>query len=526
MTQEIQQFVRSLNASDGDVSPQPAQAAALIEAAGRLDQEDFAEVLEGLRNAPPPQPGGAFEQVCEAIFRQLHQGVLSGEVECDAAIRAAAVGLYEHVGPEAAPRWRLLTALAAARDAESLSQFARLMSEDPPLESLDAGAAFAPLFQQADYDWTALFPQLLGALAHPQAAPAVLDLANYLVRSGRAKKHPAAAEAPRLIALLKGVCARLSELERYKIESPAELTQSQRRISDSVAIASSLCDALGLIGDAQAKTAVRDALQLQHRRIRVEAAAALARLGEEEGAAALTQMAEYPISRLRAVAYAQELGLQERLDPRWTTPAARAEAELACYLAEPNQLGAPPSEMELLDQRRLAWPGYEDQQDCYLFRFTYRLGDASYTNVGVAGPLTHAVQVDLTQLPHDDIYAFFAGWQTEHPDIHEIPAEKFNEAHQVIAQKIVRRLQSEGFEVAKVVALGVFFGERAIVAAARRGAAADAGKPSEGREQVGAIVAGMDDAAWFPHEGTSQRPLGPDEAWCIWKGRRLLSAFN
>ena len=407
----------------------------------------------------------------------------------------------------------MLAALAAAGQSTELHEFAQLFASDPPTEHQDASTALAPLFQRANYDPADVFPALLEALAYPQAASPVLDLANYLTRNRQVPQHPAHELIPRLTSLLKGVCAQLEKLEQAPLDATDPM-KSQHRIADSVAIAASLCDALGLLGDQQAKTALQDALHLRHRRIRVEAAVALARLGDDDAIVVLSQLAEYPSTRLRVIAYAEELGLLDHIDDQWQSPAATAEAELACYLAEPKHLGAAPSEMEVIDQRKLAWPSYDEPQECYLVRFVYRFGDAVYTNLGIAGPLLHAFHVDLTQLPLDDVYAIFAGWQAEHPDIREVPAASLNEAHQAIAADIAERLSHEGVQVDQLIALGLFLGDPAIIATARKD------------DAVGAIVAGMSDAAWFPHDGASPRPLGPEEAWNIWKGRRMLEAFN
>jgi hypothetical protein len=59
----------------------------------------------------------------------------------------------------------------------------------------------------------------------------------------------------------------------------------------------------------------------------------------------------------------------------------------------------------------------------------------------------------------------------------------------------------------------MFFGERVLVArAARQGL-------------TGVAVIGGDEPQWHPTAGRT-RPLGPHEAYCLFKGRRLLRTFN
>jgi hypothetical protein len=403
--------------------------------------------------------------------------------------------------------------LSSTRAPEDLRLLAELLCDDPPLDSSDANVVLVPLFQHADYDAADLFPRLLDALAHPQVAPAVLDLANFLARTRRVDQHPAANRVPALTGLLEGITRRLEQRQQHPPADAAELQKIQRQIGESVALACSACDALGLIGDRAALSALHGAMALAHRRIRVEAAAALARLGDDDGVRALAAMAAYPITRLRAIHYAQELGLADYLDPRFTTAIARAEAELACWLAEPSQFGMPPTTLELIDSRTQFWPSYETPVECFLFRFSYQLPQGEYTNVGIAGPLVHAFRADLTGLPPDDIYAAFAGWQAEHADIYEVLAENFTPAHTAATARLTRRLEDEAFKTITPVALGGFFGELVLMGTAHRDGS------------FGALAASSDEAAWFPR-GDSPRPLGSLEAWSIWKGRRMLRSFN
>ncbi|MCA9269140.1 MAG: hypothetical protein KDA41_11750, partial [Planctomycetales bacterium] len=191
-----------------------------------------------------------------------------------------------------------------------------------------------------------------------------------------------------------------------------------------------------------------------------------------------------------------------------------AEAEFACWLSETTQLGAAPTRLDLLDQRTQHWPSFEPPQECFLFHFAYDFPQGQYANIGVAGPLVHAFHADMTGLSHDDLYAAFAGWQAEHPDIYEIPVADFSPAHVAAAARIARRLADDGFSEIAPLALGGFFGEMALVASGVREGAA------------GLIVAGDDEAAWLPSDPAAPRPLGAAEAWCIWKGRRLLESFN
>ena len=339
-------------------------------------------------------------------------------------------------------------------------------------------------------------------------ASAVLDLANYLTRSDACPLHPAAERRESLAGLLGQVSQRLTQLEQSPPQTPEQATEIRGLVGAAVALGVSLCDALGLIGDPASAAKLNQALAPGHRRLRVEAAAALARLGDADGERILLELASEPVARLRVLAYAEELGRLDQVAAEHQSPVARAEGELAAWLSEPMQFGVAPGRLELLDERMLYWPGADDPEPCYLFRFEYELGRHGYRNVGMSGPCVHAFQTDLSDTPIEDIYAAFAGWQCEHRDIYEVPAERFETAHHVEATRLVRRLNDERFEAIEPQLLGFFFGQRVLVAEARL----------DGR----AVLAVADERDTHVHETR----LRPEDAYCIYKGRQLLRSFN
>ena len=424
--------------------------------------------------------------------------------------------LYDALGPESKARGPLLAWLANSSEAGALDLLAQLLVTDPPLEDADVVQTLAPLFQDRRAEAAALYPRLMAALEHPALAAPVLDLANFLTREHLAARHPAVNQSPMLIELLGKLVQSLEMLEERPEEasSPQELS---RKVARGVALAVSLCDALAQIGDPAAIGPLRQTLALRHRRVRTEAAAALARLGDAEGRAELIQLAAQPVARLRVLAYARELNLLDQIEPQLQTPAARAEAELCVWLAEPTQYGLPPAGCELYDQRRWQWPGFHEPVECFLFRFQYVVtvegGERSYSNIGIAGPVTHAVLADLSDLPPDDIYALFAGWQAQHEEIREFDVARLSKSEQLEVERLKRRLHDAGYRQIEPLKMGYFFGDKALVATCRK------------ETVVGVAVADFGDVAFFPQRHT-RRPLGGEEAYCIYKGRKLLAAFN
>lgn len=411
------------------------------------------------------------------------------------------------------PELKQLLAGFDAKNAGSVRKLAARIAIHPPTEPNDVALAFRPLFQSRDYNIDDVFPALFAGLEHSSVAAAILDLANHLTRTGRVLQHPAADRAAQLISLLGGLVDRLGRLEEKPFESGQSAAELSAQVAESVSLAVALCDALALIGDKEAVGKLYRALELEHRRLRTEAAAALARLGEEAGLAALLALAAEPVARLRVLAYAEELGVLEKVNLEFASPVARAEAELVVWLAEPTQFGLPPKTCELVDSRTQFWPGFDEPVECFLFRYSYELGETRFSNVGIAGPMSRAFIADLADLPPDDIYAAYAGWQAEHEEIRETEVTSLTVSQRTDVARLERRLRDAGYESLAPLTLSSFFGDKVLVAQARW----------EGVE--GIAVADAEETFWRPI-GRSRRPLGPHEAYCIYKGRRLLRTFN
>ena len=423
------------------------------------------------------------------------------------------VRLYQRLGPETVARAYLLQMLSSSAGDEELAAFVSLLVSDPPGDASGVLLSFGPLFQHTGYDPQSLFPELLDAIAHLTVAASVIDLANFLTRRSLLGVHPGAERRQQLMDLLGAIAQRLGKIE----EAPDEVAGSQealiQQIDESVALGVALCDGLALIGDREAIPKLYQAFEIRHRRLHTEAAAALARFDEEVGRDALIALAQEPVARLRVLAYAEELDLVDKIDEEFQTPAAKAESELALWLAQPSQMGIPPTQLELVDSRNQYWPGYDEPVDCFLLRFTYQVGEGQYSNIGIAGPATHAFAADLQDLPPSDIYAAFAGWQAEHEDIYELDVNELTEQQRVDVSKLERRLRDDHFDALQPTTLGMFLGDRVLVAQATR----------EGHS--GIAVTDGHESLWFANRNP-ERPLRSLEAICIYKGRRLLRSFN
>ncbi|MCO6455137.1 MAG: hypothetical protein J5I93_07545 [Pirellulaceae bacterium] len=454
--------------------------------------------------------------------------------------------LYANWDATAVERHLLLVWLATGRQPAELAELVELLVDDPPADSTQVGRIVAPLIQHADFEPRLLYPRLLAGLRHVSLASAILDMTNFYFRQRGLHPHPAAARSAELVRLLSGLAGQLGQLEvaarrpsdpqpesqpesqpgpesppgQESLRQPAPVVETSgrreltpRQVAESVALAISLCDTLALLEEPTAIEPLAAVLELGHRRLRIEAAAALARLGDRRGQQRLIELAAEPVVRRLALAYADELGLGGQIAPSYRGGAALAESDLAAWLAQPTQFGLPPRMLEPFDERTQYWPGFDQQVRCYLVRFTYELADGRYSNIGIAGPLTHAFRADLSDLPPDDIYAAFAGWQAEHADIFQQDAAHLRPRQQAELARLERRLRDAGYRRIEPCLLGHFLGERVLVAAAVRD------------EQPGIVLIDRDQIEWHPRIRTTW-PLGAEEWYSIYKGRRMLRAFN
>jgi hypothetical protein len=406
-----------------------------------------------------------------------------------------------------------LQMLAAQRDEESIDALTTALAESPPQEIQAVGVALSPFWQAEGMLLELFFDRLEGGFIHPATMAALLDLANFATRSGRLPSHPMKDRFDELNTLLGNLAQRLVAMQEDPKKFGEDVVSIQKVLNESVALTVSLTDALGLIGDPRAIPKLNLAIALAHRRVQTEAAGALARLGDVTGREKLISLAEDPVARLRAVAYAEELGVLEAIDEEYRLPSALAEAELASWLAAGDRFGIAPNEMELIDSRTMYWPSFSEPQDCFLFRFSYHFPGGQLSNIGIVGPLTHAFNADLANLPPDDIYAVFAGWQAEHDDIYEIPELLLNPDQRREADRLIRIIEDRDFKVTSVLALTFFFSEIALLATVT----------SDGKKLH--VISDGTEMLTYP---ASDQPtaLTADLVLAIFRGRKLLRTFN
>ncbi len=449
-----------------------------------------------------------------ALLRVVHSSLLNMGWSTIEELDPNWIDHIESSLPPGTPNRFLMQQLyAMIRTETAIALLVDSLSERPPQQWMEAAQVLSPLMQRSDWPIASMYPASLDGLQYPALASPLLDLANHLYRSGSVPRHPAAERLAMLNHLLGEVVGRLSLFEENPRSFGDDVDTVQARLGEAVALAVSLCDTLGLIGDVSSVAKLNQAMELRHRRVQCEAAGALARLDDELGQKRLIELTAEPAARLRAIHYADELGLGELVEDQYRSDQATAEAEMALWLSQPQQMGVPPTAVEVIDSRRLLWPSFQDPVDVFLVRYEYNFGDRTYSNVGISGPATFSMSADVANLSLDDIYAIYAGWHADHPDIFAVASDQFNEAQSRLMDQFQRYLERLGYQQLKPALLGFFLDEQAGVFTASRDAT-QCVVVTDGLETIDQPTSGR------------LRPLMPEDLFHLYKGRKMLRTFN
>ncbi|MDC0278753.1 HEAT repeat domain-containing protein [bacterium] len=452
--------------------------------------------------------------VVGTLLRILHASLLAdGWAPIDEVSLATLNELEQHLPKNASNRFLLQQLYAIQGTDASLQCLTNSLSTNPPQKWVEAAQVLSPLMQRVGWNVESFFPAALGLLQHASLASPTLDLANYLMRDERVEQHPAADQVEMLRNLLGEVVGRLGRFEDDPRSFGTEVEVVQARLAEAVALAVSLSDAVALIGDLSSIGKLHQAMELRHRRVQCEAAGALAHLGDHQGKERLIELLDEPAARLRAIHYADELGFGEELDSKYRSDDATSEAELALWLSQPQQMGVPPTNVEIFDKRRCLWPSYEHPVDVSLVRFEYNFGARSYSNVGITGPCTFAISADVSDLPTEDIYSIYAGWHVEHDDIFSVSPTEWNDTQRRSVDQWKQHLDRSGYEEIKPLLFCVFLDEKAAVYSGNRDEVA-CFVITDGLETIEQIVDGKD------------RPFGAEDLFNLYKGRKMLRTFN
>jgi hypothetical protein len=236
-----------------------------------------------------------------------------------------------------------------------------------------------------------MFLELSDPLPTGFLAVALLDSANCAFQEGIEVRHPF--DSP----------SGIRQLESWLLDKD----QSSYARSATVALEHITCNG-------------RDALlaiALDHSSVdvQIEAARVATKLGSETGLESLIRFCCEVRYSAQAQFCLRELKLESAIPSECQTPPFLAKAELAHWLAHPNELGYPPDELEIVDHRVLAWPPNCERKEVWLIKF--RLYDASSfagngVGLGFVGSVTMCLfACDLYEEAPEVAYATHCYWE-------------------------------------------------------------------------------------------------------------------
>ncbi|MEM1067422.1 MAG: HEAT repeat domain-containing protein [Planctomycetota bacterium] len=494
-------------------SVDPVQAGLKLRELSEASKERGTELLDSIETRSS-QIVKSDPAILGGMLRLLHMTLLASGQESVRGVNPEKLRSIEEALPSNTPNRHLLQHLyAMIRTDLSLEMLVSSLHSHPPDQWIAAAQVLTPLMQHDDWPVDAVYPKILDCLQSPTLASPVLDVASFLCRKSRVSQHPAIDRLPMLNELLGAVSGRLSQFEVDPRVLGDDVETVQAKLGEAVALAVSLCDTLALIGDPSSIGKLNQTLELKHRRVQCEAAGALARLGDDLGQKRLIELTADPAARLRAISYADELGLGDLVDAEYRSDKATVEAEMSLWLSQPQQMGVPPTHVESVDSRHMLWPSFQDPIDVSLVRFEYNFGDRTFSNVGICGPVTFALSTDVADFPVEDIYAIYAGWHAEHPDIFSIAAGSFNDAQARMMAAFAKHLSQLGYDSIDAKLLGFFLDEHAGVFQAIRDET-QCMVVTDGLETIDKPVFGR------------MRPPTAEDLFNLFKGRKMLRTFN
>lgn len=234
---------------------------------------------------------------------------------------------------------------------------------------------------------------------------AYLDMANHLAITGKLERHPFDTPEGR------------QQLEEWLRDPDKE----------HFSHAHSATAALPFVEPASRDGLLRAALDHPDSSVRMEAAWAQARLGEPEGLERLVTLCLDPRYSRAAGLFLEELGQADRIPAEAREQDFQMLAEMANWLAHPQEFGRAPDHIQLVDMRELYWPPTNDRRPVALVGYTYQDEDGGEPDrgIGMVGSITFALFGETTvDLPPEDVYGLHCCWELEMNDDDRAPGNR------------------------------------------------------------------------------------------------------
>jgi HEAT repeats len=161
-------------------------------------------------------------------------------------------------------------------------------------------------------------------------------------------------------------------------------------------------------------------------KVRIEAAWARAKIGDETGIEELVRICGDWRTREIGARYLDELGHAARIPAEARQPREAALGAMAHWLSHPNELGELPESLEIVDHREIFWPPGDERIPVTLLR--WKLRDDS--GIGMVGSVTWCFFFGTfdSEAPLE-IYARHCAWELEKNDHPKAVATAAEPAH-------------------------------------------------------------------------------------------------
>lgn len=210
----------------------------------------------------------------------------------------------------------------------------------------------------------------------------------------------------------------------HPFDNPRGIEQLERWLTDPsvdhFSYAYSAIVALPFLKSKERDSLIAIALDHPSEENQIEAAWAAGKLGRDAGIRLLAQYCTKLEHADKAQRYLRELGREDAIPEAAREPKFAAKAEFCQWLAHPNELGRMPDEVEIVDQRELAWPPEGERKLLSLVRYRAidPLGLKDDVGVGMVGSITFCLfTYDNEKRPPEDVYALHCMWEMEAEDL-------------------------------------------------------------------------------------------------------------
>jgi hypothetical protein len=179
--------------------------------------------------------------------------------------------------------------------------------------------------------------------------------------------------------------------------------------------------------------------------VRLRAAFAAARHGDESAVKLLSESCLDPRTAAMAITFLESLGELNAVPVRAKNPDFMAVAEMCRWLAHPMEFGRPPDEASLYDVRTLFWPPSNEPRRLWLVRYRFegvRPDGSAETGIGMIGSITFSLYGEVSfDLAPEDVYALHCCWELEVENDPRAPRERGID----VGREILRLAGNPGF---------------------------------------------------------------------------------